>query len=217
MSRQLTGSGIILPIIRKVICRDEVYVCCICRSDYKSKIEANNCLNQCWFDVQELYPVVVRKLNVRKVVFRCHFCCRDYSDDMEALNCARRCLNAANKQHIKEQLINELPIEAPNRRPSRLRLVTAKPQAAPPKSKIKARSKKASPQNNTTPEDKSAPAVEKTYIEKRRKKSAFPKHWVRADAKYQCKYCNQKFFTKMEVEACFNGHFDQEDFEILNP
>jgi hypothetical protein len=48
----------------------------------------------------------------------------------------------------------------------------------------------------------------------RKTKAAFPKPWVRMGAKYQCSYCRNQSFTKMEAEACFAGHFDAEGFEI---
>lgn len=32
------------------------------------------------------------------------------------------------------------------------------------------------------------------------------KKFVRQDAKYACNHCKAKFFTRDEVEACFDGH-----------
>lgn len=221
MARQLTHSGIVLPVIRKVICRDDNFICSICRSEYKSKVEANNCLNHCWYDVQKLYPVVLRKLNARQVVFRCHFCCRDYKDETDALRCAHRCQSERNQLHVHEQLLNDLQIEAPTHRPSRIRLVAMK--AAPQHPLTKA--KKDEPKAVETHEMATAEsaAIEMTDAEvpgntpelpPRRTKAAFPKPWVRMDAKYQCGYCRSQFFTKMETEACFNGHFDADGYEI---
>lgn len=51
---------------------------------------------------------------------------------------------------------------------------------------------------------------------KRRNKSSFAKTWVRKDAKYQCMCCLQDYFTRIEVEKCFDGHFDEEGKEILD-
>jgi hypothetical protein len=48
----------------------------------------------------------------------------------------------------------------------------------------------------------------------RKTKADFPKQWIRMDAKYQCCYCKKLFFTKMETESCFNGHFDENGVEI---
>jgi hypothetical protein len=213
MGRHLTNSGLILPVIRKVICRDDFFVCSICRSEYKSKVEANNCLNHCWYDVQQLYPVVLRKINGRHVVFRCHFCCRDYKDESEALNCARRCQGERNQLHVHEQLLNDLPIEAPSHRPSRIRLVAMK--AAP------TRPAKARELEEDHVEQADEGLVENVDLTleadapsgPRKSKADFPKAWVRMDAKYQCCYCRSLFFTKMETEACFNGHFDEDGFE----
>ncbi len=219
MTRQLTHSGLILPVIRKVICRDDAFVCSICRTEYSSKVDANNCLNHCWFDIQDLYPVVLRKINGRRVVFRCHFCCRDYKDESEALSCARRCQNDRNNLHVREQLINDLPIEAPTQRPSRIRLVAMKlPPSKPVKSRpIEESTEMVDEQLHVETETSEQEAVENLSEQAppRRTKADFPKQWVRMDAKYQCRYCNALFYTKMEVEACFNNHFDEEGFEKM--
>lgn len=210
MSRHLTNSGLVLPVIRKVISRDDHYICSICRSDYRTKVEANNCLNHCWYDVQELYPVVLRKLHGRFVVFRCHFCCRDYKDETDALSCARRCMGERNKQHVHEQLLNDLPIEAPTQRPSRIRMVALKAVPTRPVSKPKVEESDIEAVDSDVeveiPGDQ-PPAAS------RRTRADFPKQWVRVDAKYQCCYCKKLLYTKMEIEACFNGHFDEEGFE----
>lgn len=214
MGRQLTNSGIILPVIRKVICRDDTYICSICRSEYKSKVEANNCLNHCWYDVQNLYPVVLRKLNGRHVVFRCHFCCRDYKDEADALSCARRCQGDRNQLHVHEQLLNDLPIEAPSYRPSRLRLVALKAtplRTSLPKAQDDVEETLETQDEDVSevemPDDAAPPAAP------RKTKADFPKQWIRMDAKYQCCYCKKLFFTKMETESCFNGHFDENGVE----
>lgn len=33
--------------------------------------------------------------------------------------------------------------------------------------------------------------------------------FIRQDAKYACNFCKAKFFTKNEVEACFDGHGEE--------
>lgn len=212
MGRHLTNSGLVLPVIRKVICRDDTYICSICRSEYKSKVEANNCLNHCWYDVQSMYPVVLRKLNGRHVVFRCHFCCRDYKDESDALSCARRCQGDRNQLHVHEQLLNDLPIEAPTQRPSRIRLVAMKVM---PNQQTAPQAEKVEEQIDEMDEGVSEVEVPDEALppESRKSKADFPKQWIRMDAKYQCCYCKKLFFTKMETEACFNEHFDADGLE----
>jgi hypothetical protein len=214
MGRHLTNSGLILPVIRKVICRDDTYLCSICRSEYKSKVEANNCLNHCWYDVQNLYPVVLRKLNGRHVVFRCHFCCRDYKDEGEALSCARRCQGDRNQLHVHEQLLNDLPLEAPSHRPSRIRLVAMNAIAQQRPASVKTMEVEdrveqvdlADVSEVEIPDERPPAVPRKTLAD-------FPKKWVRMDAKYQCFYCKKLFFTKKETEDCFLEHFDADGLE----
>ncbi len=213
MNRNLTNSGLILPVIRKVISRDGSYVCSICRNAYSSKVDANNCLNHCWMEVQSLYPVVLRKINGRFVVFRCHFCCRDYRDESDALNCARRCQGDRNKLHVREQLLNDLPIEAPNhQRPSNLRLVALK--AAPSKALAPPKPKESEPQLPEA-EQPLEPLVHAEAAPKPRgkHKKEFAKHWIRQNEKYQCYTCKTLFYTKMEAQGCFDAHFDEEGYE----
>ena|GEM_PF-3153703 len=213
MTRNLTDSGLILPVIRKVISRDGSYVCSICRNEYSSKVDANNCLNHCWMEVQSLYPVVLRKINGRFVVFRCHFCCRDYRDESDALSCARRCQGDRNKLHVREQLLNDLPIEAPNhQRPAHLRLVTFK--AAPNRASAPPKPKESEPRPDAMDElEVPLPDAEAAPKPRGKHKKEFAKHWIRQNEKYQCYSCKTHFYTKMEAEGCFDGHFDEEGYE----
>lgn len=56
-----------------------------------------------------------------------------------------------------------------------------------------------------------------TSADTRRSKAQWKKPFIRNGAKYVCAYCNSEFFTKSEVESCFDGHFDQNDKEIAPP
>lgn len=220
MGRHLTNSGLILPVIRKVISRDGAYVCCICRSEYKTKVEANNCLNHCWYDVQHLYPVVLRKLNGRHVVFRCQYCCRDYEDESSALSCARRCRGERNHLHIREQLLNDLPIEAPSHRPSRIRLVAVKAMPGHPLAKPQVEDVVDQPEDVDVDSEVDVVSEDDIVTDTpegpaRKSKADFPKQWTRMDARYQCAYCKNLFYTKVETEACFSDHFDADGYEKI--
>ena len=46
------------------------------------------------------------------------------------------------------------------------------------------------------------------------RKDSFESFWVRKDAKYECRFCHTQFFTRIEVEKCFNDHFDESGIEI---
>lgn len=227
MSSRSSIIGIATPVIRKLIRRGDAYMCSICRSEYETALEANNCLNHCWFDLKNFYPVVLRRGLKGRTLFRCHFCCRDYKEEGEALGCARRCLNERNQQHFREQLLNDMPLDAPPKRPSRLRLAIKrtpprKEEATPQQAIAAAPEAPASPSVAlsqppvSTPEPSVTEAlspVPAAPARTGRHKDSFEKPWVRHDAKYKCNVCLKKYFTKMEADACFTGHFDEEGYE----
>jgi hypothetical protein len=178
--------------------------------------------------VKDFYPVVLHKPRGKKALFRCHFCCRDYQHENEALSCARRCESDRSNIHDREQILGDINLDGIPRRPSRIRLVAL--NSAPVK---RLTSKKPEPADSQQSSKKSGtrelvkeplllaeeppsletPAAPPPPIAKH--KSEFPDHWIRVDAKYQCRYCRAFFYTKMEGEACFNGHFNEEGFELI--
>lgn len=216
MPRHLANSSLLLPVIRKVICRNGSYICSICRTEYLSKVEANNCLNQCWYDVQEIYPVVERKLGGLKKVYRCHFCCRDYPEESEALSCAKRCQGQRNQLHVREQLLNELPIKPPKHRPRRLRLVAVPTMSPSDLTQPAVDGEDADEFAADLDADIEVPG-EAPAAPPRKTKASFQKPWIRMNAQYQCCYCKNLMFTKAEAETCFNKHFDAEGFEKIEP
>lgn len=48
-----------------------------------------------------------------------------------------------------------------------------------------------------------------------RRKIDFKDPFYRNGAKYLCRFCNAPYFTKNEVETCFNNHFDANGYEIV--
>lgn len=242
-----------IPIFRKIFRKRGRFVCGICRSSYQNRSDANNCLNFCWFELQEHYPLIRRRDAKSGVyVFRCQYCARDYKSEFAGLECARLCVEQRNQRHIHEQLINELPLEIKRKHP--VRLVHAnKPEMRPLAIRTvfgqKAKNSEPSLQSETTAIDHSIDHAQPESIDNsetetnpeatlkpspvssdqpetegsddkrddklRRRKDSFPKSFIRKDAKYQCCCCLKKYFTKMEVEQCFEGHFDSEGYEII--
>ncbi len=223
--RHKASAALPTPVIRKLIRREDTFICSICRSEYDNSLEANTCLNHCWFDLKHFYPVILRRGPRHTLIFRCHFCCRNYADEGEALSCARACLGERNKSHIREQLLNDLPLEAPPKRPSRVRLAITRssPSKILGKEKVEeTNSAVPSPDDSDVPVSAESPAPTEVVENKEvlineksgRRKDSFSKPWVRHDAKYKCNCCNSMYFTRMEAEACFDKHFDAEGYEM---
>ncbi len=244
-----------IPIFRKIFRKRGLFVCGICRSSYDSLSDANNCLNFCWFELQEHYPLIRRRDHkTGQYNYRCQYCARDYKSEYAGLECARLCVEQRNQKHIHEQLISELPLEVKRKHPVRLvqlpkqdaggyvtksplsrkatdplpnaepsvladdTITQAEPDSIVPAADASPEATVATPTaEEVTSNAKDQPADEEKRDDKlRRRKDSFPKSWIRKDAKYQCCCCLKKYFTKMEVEECFEGHFDDEGYEILS-
>jgi hypothetical protein len=108
------------PVLRKIYKVGEDFVCGVCRTHHPTHSGANNCLNACWFELQQQYPLLVRTHPRRGPVYRCQLCSRDYKDENAALECARVCSLSRTKRHIQEQLINGLPIRTERSTPFHL-------------------------------------------------------------------------------------------------
>lgn len=222
-----------LPLIRKVFRQDDTYICGLCKTDYDNYGSANSCMNQCWFDIHHFYPVVKRKRAANAWVFRCLFCCRDYTNEMGAYNCAQRCVGIKNKAQLREQILNELPLPPPSRPVSRLIMLTkAEPPARRPQSKplpkrkavpeiISEEKVKVNAVGELSPipaeptisfSDAGTPALE-VEIFRGQHRDSFKKQIDRKGEKYQCQYCREIHFTKVEAQACFDAHFNSEGFE----
>lgn len=222
------------PVIRKLISQGSSFSCSLCRSSYENRSEALSCLSSCWEELGHRHPVHVNHHLGQKTLYRCQYCSRDYETDPEALSCAQQCRERINILHERE--LQAISIRPSTRRPRPIlrtpRLAhPAQPAArfkdkagaaplaspAPTSSGSTAASASAESVAAAAPEAAEAPRSEKATPAKGRNKRSFAKPWVRHDAKYKCSFCNALYFTKLETEKCFDGHFDAEGFEILPP
>lgn len=212
-----------VPIFRKVFKKGHVYTCGICRSDYPTRAEANTCLNYCWYSLKEQYPLVIKSDIFQSKKYRCQLCFREYKTEDAGLECAAICMDLREKVHVQEQLSNDLEITTkPRRRFKLVRVVPQEVQKSPAKDNPtldeemdqteEALPDSIAPEQEPNVEPEAAPPPEEPTIIKRHK-SEFDGAWVREGAKYKCRYCSELYYTKMEAEECFNGHFDEEGLE----
>lgn len=225
--RKLTNQQKV-PTIRKIFRRgDGAFICGICRGIHPSTNAAYSCLNQCWQKAMNLYPLVKRKNAEKQVVYRCRFCSRDYDSEQQGLLCAADCKLRGNRLHMVESKILQMPV-APLNRPRR---VFAAPVATQFVAKFKLRrfSYKSADQDQQKSGQSPAEVAEQEGAKtenangakvpaansvERRHRDSYKKEWVRKDAKYECCYCYERYFTRMEVQKCFKGHFDEHGYEI---
>ena len=213
-----------VPVIRKIFRKGDIFTCGICRSNHNSRVEANHCLNECWFQLRHHYPLIHDKQLGGPLRFKCQFCFRIYDSQNEGLACAQLCMEAHETKHLHEQLTNDLPISTKPRQKFRLIRVNSagvknedKPTVEP---QVVITAQKAPPQAPSA--DPAAPAVADAAEavpsaakkpDNRRHISYYEKSWIRDGAKYKCCYCGTLHYTRMEVEPCFNGHFDEAGLE----
>lgn len=132
------------PIFRKLFKQGHLFICGICRSQYSSRVEANNCLNFCWFELKSMSAVVIFRDRNCGFRYRCQYCARDFATNEDASQCAQSCIDKRNQIHIHEQLWNDLPLA--DQRPTPVVLVPKnvfiemiKKPASPTRNKTKSR------------------------------------------------------------------------------
>ena len=218
-----------LPTIRKVIrVGRSAFICGVCRRQHRNLVLANDCMNQCWLEVQELYPLVFQRRVGSSPHFRCRFCSRDYEKREDGLACASDCKAKKNRLHFLESQMMNLPITI-KKRPriryapmsttvlSRFSFKNQDHKVADVE-KEKGEAEAVIPIEPVVEMD-AAPAPVQPKVdpepeeEARRHRSEYKKEWIRKDAKYQCCHCLDKFFTKKEVTNCFESHFDENGYE----
>jgi len=204
------------------------HVCGLCRSRYAGEADALGCVQDCWQEFQQLDPVIPRRKGLG-VVFRCRFCARDHGTRRGAESCAREC-----RERFSQRLAAEMAAagQSDEPRPKRLRSLPARPapvvairRVVPPKKKkvqatqvddpgIAPVNADVTPTNVERPLDEvAAPAASEpdaaaTPAEpaKKKKVQRTAEGFTRDGARYVCEFCNEKYFTKSEVVACFAKH-----------
>lgn len=220
-----------LPTIRKVFRQGNQFICGICRTKHDSEKKCVKCLGQCWLDVLALSPVVQYVFR-NKLVFKCRFCCRKYTEEASAQSCADECRGNRDITHKKDMKIYGMPLDQIGKRkfdpqkllnPLRSQSVSrfnfvrgGQPQMVVPRIGSKTiEADESIPVEADESTEAEMPMEEPKKEVPRRHRSEFKKEWFRKDAKYECGFCHELYFTRLEVEQCFGGHFDEEGLEIL--
>ncbi len=226
-----------MPVIRRIIRKAGQFVCGICRQEFATYNDAYQCLDECWHEVQNLSPVVIKKVFGVGMMYRCRYCSRDYNSDSFARGCAAECRKKQGLAHQQDAQAANIPLPEKKRvrlaRPQPVRMVAPRREKKVVAEKQELQIEESLLNAPSIPETSAAapaPAALNTDIPpvvtttmagneakditaKARSKKEFKDLFYRKGAKYLCRYCNAEFFTKMEVEACFNGHFDANGYE----
>lgn len=213
---RMTGS----MLVRRIVRVGPKFICGICRTHHKEPQKANNCLYNCWHDVKSVSPIIPVRRVTNLIQFACIYCLRSYDHQHHATTCAADCFKTMKLTYYNGAPIPDgrlkrnwgpQPAPAPIAKqvapaPVAKIIPTPIPVVNPPPVVVKAPEPVAvSPQPET---QATAPLESTAGGANVKRKNGRTKKFERAGAKYVCEVCQEKYFTKSEVEACFEGHPD---------
>lgn len=212
--------------IRRVVRRGDIYICGLCRRQHNDLEDAQVCVGHCWTDFLAMDPVV-RKQRAVGVAHRCRFCARDFPSRAKAFQCASDC-----RANQTERQAHERELEAVDNGPTPKRLRTPKPVRSAPRP-VASRPKKttlasevlivtntaassdpvpiaadaiAAPSELTPKLVAAGESTSKPAAADKSRNRNMQKMFFRDQAQYVCNNCKSKYFTKVEVEKCFESH-----------
>ncbi len=212
--------------IRRVVRRGQTFICGMCREQHGELAPAEQCVVTCWAAVLAMDPVIARRHGLR-TSFRCRFCARDYRERHQAHICAHDCRHKFIARHDQEQdlTLHDDPganrrryqpkpkavLQAAPRHPKAAAAAAAAPStlsgAAPISVDTVQKPEKQAPPPAVAapapaPTVEAAPAAAKDAGSRWKDKEVF----YRDGARYICRGCDTKYFTKEDVFACFEKH-----------
>lgn len=212
-------------VVLRVIRHNESFVCGICRMSYADPKDAVSCLKRCIGEYFSQNPVITIRKG-KSVTHRCRFCGRTFGDLEEATKCGNDCRKTLKVSHEQElaclaegaELAHAQPMKGPSPRrwsPFRLKMKDSSKAGRTLASSIGAKDQKetqdenkAAAESTPAPNAPSAAAADQAAAKKEADaESKVPKGKFHRDgAKYVCNKCLATYFTKLEVEKCFDSH-----------
>ncbi len=215
--------------IRRVVRRGMLHICGLCRRQYSDEADAHECVLSCWTELLSLDPVLPRRA-LAVVNYRCRFCARDYRSRSLAHSCAKLCRRQMIDAFDLEEdlfLAGEGSDARPRRRVKAGPVAQARVQRTAPKLKrtveapavateapvnedaTSAAAAAAAAATAAAASAAAAPATAAATVEggaDKGKKYKDGDVFTRDGARYICKVCKKKHFTREDVVACFESH-----------
>jgi len=205
--------------LRVVFSQEKKFICGMCRQVYVSRAEAKACINDCVNEVAKINPVKVVRSSLG-VEHQCQICKRIYSEHNSAQACAKDCAASQKKKlSLEAQIMGSVASLPANRKKfKRTKLAQAQLKAIP---KYNLKRKTEEDLKNIAATDavsQAQAAVEippaavmptqevKVPEVKEGIKKDPNKKFVRDGAEYVCSVCAARFYTKVEVTACWEKH-----------
>lgn len=201
--------------IRRLFFRQDLYICGMCRRSYEEKKDGERCLIACSRNFALRNGVeVLRYMGTPH--FKCRYCRRLYSEIQDAQSCVKECVPNYWKQIGEAELDLDAPKEKQRpkkylKKPEKIKL-----KAIPPyklRNMISNEDIDKEIDESLANSDESAEAIaaakakaEEANQKKTRLKSELAEQFLRQGAQYQCTYCMELYYTKVEVVKCFADH-----------
>lgn len=211
-------------VVRRIFRVGQDFVCGICRVKHKHVEKANKCLEKCWRIIQFGTPFIAFK-RLGKIEFACVYCMRAYANVSEAKACAEDCVSHLNLTSMPEQPEQDhkpapkkttpKPIAKPTpivdlntQKPRSEESIAVKNVAtAAPKLVVTKPVELEEIEPETISVSSSKKSTEEDEAEKAEKAARDRTvRFERQGSKYVCVKCKSKFFTREDVEACYNAH-----------
>lgn len=211
----------------KVFKMKGAFLCGICRKSYAAENQAEYCVRGCIsHHVSPQADTLVRGLKTR---FRCPFCYREYSDKNQASQCLSQCgAVASGAQHTAQVAVGNVSVVAIQSGPSLTYLdedeslgmpttrggeepVSGGMNVSSASRQSTGSSKPSFADHDDTAAAEGAPEKPQNIVVGDGEEGVIyremnQKPFVRHNASYVCSACRNKFFTKADVEACFEAH-----------
>ncbi|MCX6110253.1 MAG: hypothetical protein NTZ90_11705 [Proteobacteria bacterium] len=209
--------------IRRVVRRGMLHICGLCRRQYSDEGDAHECVVSCWTELLSLDPVLPRRA-LAVVNYRCRFCARDYRARSLAYSCAKLCRRQMiDAFDLEEELFlaGEGTDARPRRRVKPRPVAQARVQRTAPKLKRTVEAPAVVPEAPVNEDATSAAAAAAAAATgaaaaaateaaeggaEKGKKYKDGDIFTRDGARYICKVCKKKHFTREDVVACFESH-----------
>ena len=98
---QVTQSPISRFNLKKVIARDGVFICGVCRAQHKKRVDANKCLERCASQLEASTRVVEQFETPKGTAYRCGICRRNFRQLANAQKCLQECVAKQKSQQTK--------------------------------------------------------------------------------------------------------------------
>lgn len=196
--------------VPRVLRQAEKFFCGICRSKFFSGSEANGCLDKCIPGFLEQQCITSRQVQIR-VLYTCSLCAKDRSDRKTAEICLKKCKDAVLEgtfgrpkevaDKIRAQRLAQQKADAENA--DDLAKEQIEEQIAAAKA-VQAAATAGGEKIAAIPS--AAATIVRSAAASNFTRKPNQKPFYRDGARYICSACKEKFFTKSEVEACFENH-----------